>query len=41
MLERLWIKGTLLQVLVVMQIDVITMENSLEILLKTKNKTAI
>ena len=41
MLERLWIKGTLFQVLVVMQIEVITMENSLEIPLKTRNKTAI
>ena len=41
MLDRLWRKGTLLQVLVGMQIDIVTVEKSMEILLKTRNKIAI
>ena len=41
MLERVWIKGNLLALLVGMQIDTATMENSMEISLKTRNKTPV
>ena len=41
MLERMWRKGKPLALLVGMQTDTVTMENSMEISLKTKNKTTI
>jgi len=41
MLERVWRKGNLLTLLVGMQSHTITMENSTEIPLKTRNKTTI
>ena len=41
MLERVWRKGNSLALLVEMQIDTDTMENSMEIPLKTRNKTTI
>ena len=41
MLERVWKKGNPLALLVEMQIDIATTENSMEISLKTKNKTTI
>ena len=39
MLERVWRKGNPPALLVEMQIDTATMENSMEISLKTRNKT--
>ena len=39
MLERMWRKENPLTLLVAMQTDTSTMENSIEISLKTKNKT--
>ena len=41
MLERVWRKGNPPAVLVGMQIDTATIEDSMEIPLKTKNKTTI
>ena len=41
MLERMWRKGNPLTLLVRMQISTATMENSVEIPLKTGNRTAI
>ena len=41
MLERVWRKGNLLTLLVGMQTSTATMENSVEIPLKTGNRTAI
>ena len=41
MLERVWRKGNPLALLVGKQIDIATMEMSMEIPLKTRNKTAI
>ena len=41
MLERVWRKGNLFTLLVGMQTDTTTMENSVEIPLKTRNKTTI
>ena len=40
MLERVWSKGNPLALLVEMQIDPVTMYNSMEIPLKCRNKTA-
>ena len=39
MLERVWRKGNALKLLVGMETDMTTMENSMEIALKTRNKT--
>ena len=41
MLERVWRKGNPLKLLVGMYIDTATMENSMEVPLKTKNRTTI
>ena len=41
MLEAVWRKGSPLALLVGKQIDTATMENSMEIPLKTRNKTTI
>ena len=41
MLEMMWRKGKLLTLLVGMQIDIATVENSMEIPLKTRNRTTI
>ena len=41
MLKRMWRKGNPLALLVGMQIDIATMENSEEIPLKTGSRTAI
>ena len=41
MLEKMWTKGNPLALLVAMQIDTATMEHSMEISLKTRNKTTI
>ena len=41
MLERVWRKGNTLAQFVGMQIDIATVEDGMEILLKTKNKTTI
>ena len=41
MLERVWIKENLLALLVGMQIDTATVENSMEVSLKTRNKTPV
>ena len=41
MLERVWRKGNPLALLVGMQIDTATMENSMEIPYKTRNKATI
>ena len=41
MLERVWRKGNPLALLVGMQIDTPTMEDDMEIPLKTRNKTTI
>ena len=41
MLERVWRKGNLHTLLVGMQIAAVTMENSMEILEKTKNRGTI
>ena len=41
MLERMWRKGNSLTLLVGMEIDTATMEDSMEIPLKTRNKTII
>ena len=41
MLEMTWRKGKPLTLWVGMQIDIATMENSMEIPLKTKNRTTI
>ena len=41
MLERVWIKGNPLRLLVGKEIDVATMEYSKEVLLKIKNRVAI
>ena len=41
MLERVWRKGNTLVLLVGMQIDTATMEDSMEVPLKTRNKTNI
>ena len=41
MLERMWRKGNPLTQLVGMQIDTTTLENNMEIPLKTRNKTII
>ena len=41
MLERVWRKANPIALLVGMQIDIATMENSMEITLKTRNKTTI
>ena len=41
MLERVWRKGNPLTLLVGMQTSIATMENSVEIPLKTRNRTAI
>ena len=39
MLGRVWRKGNALKLLVGMETDTTTMENSMEIALKTRNKT--
>ena len=41
MLERVWRKGNLLALLVGMSVDTATMENSMEMSLKTRNKATI
>ena len=41
MLERVWRKGNALALLVEMYIDTATMEDGMEIPLKTRNKTTI
>ena len=41
MLERVWRKGNPLALLVGMQIDTATIENSMEVPLKTKNRLTI
>ena len=41
MLERVWRKGNCRILLVGMEIDAATMEDSMEIPLKTRNKTTI
>jgi len=41
MLERVWRKGKLFAPLVGMLIDIATMEDGMEIPLKTRNKTTI
>ena len=41
MLERVWRKGNALALLVGMQTDTATMEDSMETPLKTRNKTTI
>ena len=41
MLERLWRKGNALALLMGMEIDTATMEDGMEIPLKTRNKTII
>ena len=40
-MERAWRKGNPLTLLVGMQTGIVTMENSVEIPLKTRNRTAI
>jgi len=41
MLDRVWRKGNPVALLVGMQIDTAAMENSMDIPLKTRNKTTI
>ena len=41
MLERVWRKGNLLALLMGMSVDTATMENSMEMSLKTRNKPTI
>ena len=41
MLERVWRKGNLLALLVGMSVDTATMENSMEMSLKSRNKATI